>query len=517
VTPNGSPTYTLTAPAAALTQGIESANSASGYTVPTGFLWLVDLVVLGVALVAAHWLAPQFQQRLVTSAQPWVDLLSLPAPTTESVLGSLRDIVGIGATMVPGTLLAIHLLGGYRPVLEQSRTRLMMVCLLAPTLGLSVVTLGLFTVKNSVTPRSLIFSTALLTSAGLLTSRGLIRRYKGRRLLAGHYARNVVIIAPPAVRRGLAAHFAAWVSPNAHRWYGHLDPPGAEDLSAPGRLGTVSELADLLIRRPIHEVLAVHATGQEQWLTRIIEQCEYFQITLRLVPEALLKLPPCDLQLLFPSQLNLPEVVLRPRSFRDSALFAKRVFDIVGSLTLLVVTFPLLLLIAIAIKLTTPKLPVLYPWRVVGYKGRTFTGYKFTTMVADAEQRQAKLMHLNEMSGPVFKIQRDPRITPLGRLLRKFSLNELPQLWSVLRGDMSLVGPRPAYPDELNRYELWHKRKLCVQPGITCLWQVRGRNRISSFDDWVRMDFEYIDNWSLWLDCRILVRTAWAVLAGTGS
>jgi len=117
----------------------------------------------------------------------------------------------------------------------------------------------------------------------------------------------------------------------------------------------------------------------------------------------------------------------------------------------------------------------------------------------------------------VFKITNDPRVTPLGRVLRKYSLNELPQLWSVFKGDMSLVGPRPAWPHELQRYELWHKRKLSVMPGITCLWQVRGRNRISNFDDWVRMDLEYIENWSLWLDCKLIALTAWAVIAGTGS
>jgi lipopolysaccharide/colanic/teichoic acid biosynthesis glycosyltransferase len=117
----------------------------------------------------------------------------------------------------------------------------------------------------------------------------------------------------------------------------------------------------------------------------------------------------------------------------------------------------------------------------------------------------------------VFKIRRDPRVTPMGRFLRKYSLNELPQLWSVLVGDMSLVGPRPAFPHELAKYEYWHKRKLSVRPGITCLWQVRGRNRITNFDDWVRMDLEYIDTWSLWLDVRILVRTAIVVVSGSGS
>jgi lipopolysaccharide/colanic/teichoic acid biosynthesis glycosyltransferase len=138
-------------------------------------------------------------------------------------------------------------------------------------------------------------------------------------------------------------------------------------------------------------------------------------------------------------------------------------------------------------------------------------------MVADADQRKDELMLYNEMTGPVFKIKKDPRITPVGRFLRKYSLNELPQLWSVLKGDMSLVGPRPAWPHELLRYEFWHKRKLSVQSGITCLWQIRGRNAISNFDDWVKMDLEYIDNWSLWLDIKILVKTAWVVIRGSGS
>jgi lipopolysaccharide/colanic/teichoic acid biosynthesis glycosyltransferase len=174
------------------------------------------------------------------------------------------------------------------------------------------------------------------------------------------------------------------------------------------------------------------------------------------------------------------------------------------------------LLIAVAIKLTTPELPIFYAWHVVGRSGKRFTGYKFTSMVANADALKAKLMHLNEMSGPVFKIRNDPRVTPLGRFLRKYSLDELPQLWSVLKGDMSLVGPRPAGPHELERYEFWHKRKLSIKPGMTCLWQVRGRNDIRNFDDWVRMDLEYIDHWSLWLDLKILIWTVWAMIGGTG-
>jgi lipopolysaccharide/colanic/teichoic acid biosynthesis glycosyltransferase len=221
---------------------------------------------------------------------------------------------------------------------------------------------------------------------------------------------------------------------------------------------------------------------------------------------------------LFPYQaLHLPAVVLAPPHLDSDALFIKRLIDVFCSALLLIVVSPLFLLVAILIKLFNPGLPVFYRWRVVGRNGVEFTGYKFTTMYADADQRKQELMNQNEMTGPVFKIKDDPRMTPLGRFLRKYSLNELPQLWSVLKGDMSLVGPRPAFRHELERYEFWHKRKLSIRPGITCLWQIRGRNRISRFDDWVAMDLEYIDKWSLWLDFKILIRTVWVVIAGTGS
>jgi lipopolysaccharide/colanic/teichoic acid biosynthesis glycosyltransferase len=225
-----------------------------------------------------------------------------------------------------------------------------------------------------------------------------------------------------------------------------------------------------------------------------------------------------DLELAFRDDpLRLPEVVLSPRNLDSDMLFLKRVIDVVVSGLLLVLLSPLFLLIAAAIKLTTPELTVFYPWRVIGLNGRPFTGYKFTTMVADADAQKPGLMSQNEMQGPVFKIRSDPRITRLGHFLRKYSVNELPQLWSVLKGDMSLVGPRPAFRHELERYELWHKRKLTFKPGITCLWQVSGRNRISDFDEWVRLDLEYIDRWSLALDMRILARTFWAVFSGSGS
>src|SRR5436305_1739723 len=151
-----------------------------------------------------------------------------------------------------------------------------------------------------------------------------------------------------------------------------------------------------------------------------------------------------------------------------------------------------------------------------GLNGRSFTLYKFRTMVADAEDRRGELLHLNEMNGPVFKLRSDPRVTTLGRFLRRFSLDELPQLWNVLRGDMSLVGPRPPIPEEVAQYQRWQRRRLAMKPGLTCLWQISGRNNVD-FDRWMQLDLEYIDSWTPMLDLKILLKTVPVVLSGKGA
>ena len=194
----------------------------------------------------------------------------------------------------------------------------------------------------------------------------------------------------------------------------------------------------------------------------------------------------------------------------------KRLLDILASGLLLFLLSPLLLAIGLAIWMMSGR-PILYRWKVVGLGGRPFTGYKFRTMVPDADWLKASLLARNEMSGPVFKMERDPRVTPIGRWLRRFSLDELPQLWSVLKGDMSLVGPRPPLQNEWGHFEDWQRRKLSVKPGITCLWQISGRSDIADFDEWVRMDLAYIERWSPGLDFKILLMTIPAVLSGRGA
>ena len=196
-------------------------------------------------------------------------------------------------------------------------------------------------------------------------------------------------------------------------------------------------------------------------------------------------------------------------------LALKRVMDIAIAAALLVAASPLFVGIAMAIKATS-RGPVLFPCRWVGQNGATFTGYKFRSMVDGAEGQEASLQARNEMRGPAFKLTDDPRVTPLGRFLRKYSLDELPQLWSVLKGDLSLVGPRPPREHEYARFSPFQMRKMAVKPGITCLWQVEGRHTISDVDQWVERDLDYIRRWSLWLDIKILARTAVVVLKGTG-
>lgn len=198
-----------------------------------------------------------------------------------------------------------------------------------------------------------------------------------------------------------------------------------------------------------------------------------------------------------------------------SLVAAKRVADISLSAFLLVFLAPVFLTLALAIKLTS-RGPVFYRWNVVGLNGLPFVGYKFRSMVANADELKAQLAACNEMSGPVFKITNDPRITPLGHWMRRYSLDELPQLFNVLRGDMALVGPRPPLMTEYNRFTEYQRQKLAVKPGITCLWQVSGRNEVRDFDEWVRLDLEYIHRWSLWLDLQILFRTVGVVFSGSG-
>ncbi len=211
---------------------------------------------------------------------------------------------------------------------------------------------------------------------------------------------------------------------------------------------------------------------------------------------------------------GMPIVTFHHGPDRFLGMIAKRAFDIVASAVLLIVLSPVMLLIAIYLRLTDGP-PILFHQRRVGLHGRPFTCIKFRTMVRDAEELLPGVAHLSEVNGPAFKIAEDPRITRVGRFLRRTSLDELPQLWNVLRGEMSIVGPRPAPPREVAQYSIWHRRRLGMRPGLTGLWQVSARSE-ADFDRRVALDLDYIDRWSLWMDVKILLRTIPVVVGQEG-
>ena len=277
-------------------------------------------------------------------------------------------------------------------------------------------------------------------------------------------------------------------------------------------LGRLSSLPEVLDRERVDEVIVTDSDYEEDELLEIAEEAHRRGVKVRIAPtttELLLQRAEY-----IPGQ-GVPLFELRPPVFAGADWALKRTFDLAVSGAVLIVGLPLWLLIAAAIKLGSPG-PVLYRDRRVGLNEREFGMLKFRTMYAGAAERQPQLEAENEASGPLFKIRDDPRVTPIGRLLRSISLDEIPQVLNVLRGEMSLVGPRPLPVRDFHRLEDWHRKRYLVLPGMTGLWQISGRADLS-FDDLVRLDFYYLENWSIWLDVSVLAKTIPAVLARRGA
>jgi exopolysaccharide biosynthesis polyprenyl glycosylphosphotransferase len=287
--------------------------------------------------------------------------------------------------------------------------------------------------------------------------------------------------------------------------------PGSETWEVPV-LGTIGDIRRLLCEHVVDEVFIAVGSERLSALDGLFVECEQVGAKTRLAPD------------LFPHRIarmeidefdGTPLLTFTTTPAEDWPLFSKRAMDVLGSALFLISFSWLYAIIALLIKWTSQG-PVFYKQERAGINGRRFMFYKFRSMVMNADKKVADLAHLNEMDGPVFKIKNDPRVTPVGRFLRKYSLDELPQMWNVLKGDMSLVGPRPPLPSEVKKYDSWHRRRLSIRPGLTCLWQVQGRNAID-FRRWMELDLAYIDNWSLALDLKILLKTIPAVLGGRGA
>jgi exopolysaccharide biosynthesis polyprenyl glycosylphosphotransferase len=278
-------------------------------------------------------------------------------------------------------------------------------------------------------------------------------------------------------------------------------------------LGGLNDVPDILHKNVVDEVVFI---VPRSWLGKvegIIHSCETEGLKVSIAVDVF---SPRISRLSQGDVGGFPMLTYESAPSPKFPLHVKRLIDIVVSGTALLCLLPVFAAVAVAVKATS-KGPLFFRQQRCGRNGRRFLLYKFRTMVHDAESRLVELKKHNEMKGPAFKMENDPRVTPLGRFLRKSSLDELPQLWNILRGEMSLVGPRPPIPAEVNEYDSWHRRRLSMRPGLTCIWQVSGRNRITDFDEWMRLDLQYIDRWSLWLDLKIILKTIPVVLFGVGA
>lgn len=277
------------------------------------------------------------------------------------------------------------------------------------------------------------------------------------------------------------------------------------------RLLPVSEVPALIEAQPVDEVIFAVGREELEQLEPIMRRCQEDGVHTRVHLDFL----PLSVPNVYVEQVRGVPLLTFANTPDEPLLLLKRMADVVLAAVMLVVISPLLLVIALLVKYTSAGAAI-YRQTRSGLGGRQFTLYKFRSMVANAEELRAGLDEQNEAHGPVFKMANDPRVTSIGRWLRKFSLDELPQLWNILRGDMSFVGPRPPLPSEVAQYEKWQRRRLRMRPGLTCLWAIEGRSAVK-FDRWMQLDLNYIDNWSLWLDVKIFFKTIPHVLRGRGA
>lgn len=371
----------------------------------------------------------------------------------------------------------------------------------------------LYLVHAADIPRGIVVATLVLVLVALSLRRLIYRIVLYRRFERGLGTRNVLIVGTGPEAHALRHHVES-IRHLGYTFKGFIDFPDATSGYA-GSTGEVVGTLDTLFQHARKQFVdeIFFATPCERGVMQtVLEQARTHGVDLRVVPdmyEGLAWNNPIEYIGQFPT------IPLHCGHVPEIALVMKRALDIVLSSLALTILSPVLLAVAIAVRLDSPG-PIFYASERIGKKGRVFRCLKFRTMVRDADKRRADIMHMNERDGVLFKISNDPRITRVGRILRKYSLDELPQFFNVLHGDMSIVGPRPPIASEVREYKLSHLRRLDVTPGITGLWQVQGRQD-PSFDSYISLDVTYIENWSIWLDLKIILRTVAVVFSGTGS
>lgn len=385
----------------------------------------------------------------------------------------------------------------------------------AVILDFIILTAGAIVVGINPFPRSFIVSYFLLSLPSLLLVRLTFTYYLDRFSRFNFNAWKILLVGVGDRIQSMA--FAL----EKQRSWGHsiigclmVDGNRAHQFGDVPRLGSIEDFDGILHKYEIDEVVFALPKEYPLELEKLLQKCEAMGIAVKIVPG--LFDPALPHRLRVETISGIPTLSYYSGQISASGWFFKRLLDLFGGLVgviLLLIMYPV---IGLLIKIDSPG-PVLFRQVRVGRNGRQFHLYKFRTMVADAEAKKAELMKQNEMKGPMFKVEDDPRITRIGRFLRKTSLDEFPQFMNVLKGEMSLVGTRPPTPNEVREYEDWHRRRISTKPGITGLWQVSGRNKVNVFADVVKLDLEYIDTWRFSTDLWLLWKTFWVVLARKGA
>lgn len=436
--------------------------------------------------------------------------MQLHTVNAATLLGAHLGIVLLYAVLV---VLLSHAQGLYSMYQAASARREVLAVVKSVFLATLLVTASIYASGSKDVSRFVVGFTATFSIVAMCAWRQVRRRVLYRAVADGLTCHNVLIIGTDSMAQTLRDHLAS------HRQLGFVvlgllsasnRDRFATESPSEDVIGTVADLPTLCRTHFVDEIII--CAQQRHIVKSVIAKAREYGVGVRVIP---------DLYdgMAWGAHLDylgaFPTLAIVHRDIPAIELKFKRLLDLVTATIGLTLLSPLMLLLAILIKLDS-RGPVFYKSQRVGKKGRIFACYKFRTMVTDAEQQKAKLQHLNERDGILFKIRNDPRITRVGRFLRKYSLDELAQLWNVFKGDMSLVGPRPPLASEVKQYELEYYRRLEVAPGITGLWQVEGRTS-PSFKDYISLDLSYVENWSFGLDLKILARTLGVVVAGTGS
>ncbi len=363
--------------------------------------------------------------------------------------------------------------------------------------------------------RTLIAAVFLVTIVLLTLEKVLLLIFLHNLRAKGFNFRNILIVGTGDRAKKFVTHV------NSHKEYGikilgvidEDETRIGQDICGYKVVGDLGFIPDILLSTAVDHVIFIVPRASLDKIQPIILTCETLGVSVSIAMDLF------QTQFTKPRQdvmLGFPLLTFETTSHKHQALIFKRIIDILVSAFFMIVLAPLFFALIVIIRCTSEG-PALFSQERCSVNGRRFKLYKFRTMVKDAEGKLKELMAHNQMDGPAFKMDNDPRVTPIGKFLRKFSLDELPQFYNVFKGDMSLIGPRPPLPSEVEKYDFWQRRRLSMRPGLTCLWQVSGRNKIKDFDEWARLDLKYIDEWSPMLDTMIFLKTIPTVLFAVGA